>query len=172
MPLTDINTLLDDVYTRLSSRITDRNIEDPLLVGIHTGGNWVAECLHPRLIDAGLITDPLSSLDISFYRDDFTRIGLNPKVKSSAFAVACEDRHVILVDDVLMTGRTIRAALNVLFDFGRPASVTLVTLIDLDANELPIRADIIGQQLRLPFNQRIKLTGPEPLTLEIQEITP
>ena len=172
MPLADIDSLLDDLYTRLSARISERNLDNPLLVGIHTGGSWIAERLYPRLVAAGLISDPLGSLDISFYRDDFTRIGLNPKVKPSNLPVASEDRHIILVDDVLMSGRTVRAALNVLFDFGRPASVTLVTLFDLDANELPIQADIVGQHLQLPPNQRIKLTGPDPLGLEIQEIEP
>ena len=172
MPLANIDSLLDDLYARLSARISERNLHTPLLVGIHTGGSWIAERLYPRLVEAGLISDPLGSLDISFYRDDFTRIGLNPKVKPSNLPVASEDRHIILVDDVLMSGRTVRAALNVLFDFGRPASVTLVTLIDLDANELPIQADIVGQHLQLPPNQRIKLTGPDPLGLEIQEINP
>jgi len=170
VPLADINQLLDDLYLRLADRIANRKLDNPLVVGIHTGGSWIAEHLQQRLAEAGLVNEPLGTLDISFYRDDFTRIGLNPKVKPSALPVATEDRHIILVDDVIMSGRTIRAALNVLFDFGRPASVTLVTLFDLDANELPIRADIVGQHLQLPANQRIKLTGPTPLGLELQNI--
>ncbi len=170
MPLADINELLDDLYHRLADRIAERNLENPLIIGIHTGGAWVAKHLQKRLTEAGLIKEPLGTLDISFYRDDFTRIGLNPKVKPSELPVVSEDRNIILVDDVLMSGRTIRAALNVLFDFGRPASVTLVALFDLDANELPIQADIVGQHLQLPTHQRIKLTGPEPLGLELQTI--
>jgi len=170
LPLADINALLDDLYTRLADRIAERKLDNPLIVGIHTGGCWVAQHLHQRLSETGLTNEPLGTLDISFYRDDFTRIGLNPKVKPSELPVLSQDRHIILVDDVLMSGRTIRAALNVLFDVGRPASVTLVTLLDLDANELPIQADIVGQHLKLPNNQRIKLTGPEPLGLELQEI--
>lgn len=172
MPLADINDLLDKLYQQLAERIASQPLENPLVVGIYTGGSWIAERLQQRLKAAGLTNEPLGTLDISFYRDDFTRIGLNPKVKPSTLPVATEDRHVILVDDVLMTGRTIRAALNALFEFGRPASVTLVTLFDLEANELPIKADIVGQQLRLPANQRIKITGPEPLALEIQHIEP
>jgi len=170
LPLADINALLDDLYTRLADRIAERKLDNPLIVGIHTGGGWIAQHLHQRLTKAEVIDEPLSTLDISFYRDDFTRIGLNPKVKPSELPVVSEDRNIILVDDVIMSGRTIRAALNVLFDVGRPASVTLVTLLDLDANELPIQADIVGQHLQLPPNQRIKLTGPEPLGLELQEI--
>ncbi|HCL41188.1 MAG TPA: bifunctional pyr operon transcriptional regulator/uracil phosphoribosyltransferase, partial [Pseudomonas sp.] len=82
-----------------------------------------------------------------------------------------DDRHIILVDDVLMTGRTIRAALNELFDYGRPASVTLVTLLDVDARQLPIRADILGASLALPAGQRVKLTGPNPLQLTLTAAT-
>jgi len=170
LPLADINELLDDLYQRLADRIAERKLENPLVVGIHTGGAWIAKYLQRRLTEAELIKEPLGTLDISFYRDDFTRIGLNPKVKPSELPVVSEDRNIILVDDVLMSGRTIRAALNVLFDFGRPASVTLVTLFDLDGNELPIQADIVGQHLQLPADQRIKLTGPEPLGLELQAI--
>ena len=81
---------------------------EPLMIGIYTGGAWVAERLHRQL----KLPDPLGTLDISFYRDDFTRIGMNPQVKVSQLPVNVEGRHVILVDDVLHTGRTIRAALN------------------------------------------------------------
>ncbi|MCO4787179.1 MAG: bifunctional pyr operon transcriptional regulator/uracil phosphoribosyltransferase, partial [Marinomonas atlantica] len=80
-----------------------------------------------------------------------------------------EDRHVILVDDVLMSGRTIRAAMNEIFDFGRPASITLAILFDLNSRELPIRADIVGEKLTLTENQRIKLSGPTPLSVSVME---
>ncbi|MHB8254478.1 MAG: bifunctional pyr operon transcriptional regulator/uracil phosphoribosyltransferase PyrR, partial [Acidiferrobacter sp.] len=83
----------------------------PVMVGIHTGGVWVAERLHQRL---GL-TEPLGTLDISFYRDDFSRVGIHPQVKTSHLPVALDGRHIVLVDDVLHTGRTIRAALNEIF---------------------------------------------------------
>ncbi len=164
---TDAEPLLGQVIEQLEIRCNERSISDPLVIGIHTGGVWVAQRIHERLVAAKLVKDPLGTLDISFYRDDFTRIGLNPKVKTSILPVMTEGRHVILVDDVLMTGRTIRAALNVLFEYGRPASVTLAVLTDLNANELPIRADIAGQNLKLPANQRIKLSGPDHLALAI-----
>ena len=137
----------------------------PIMVGIHTGGAWIAEQLH-RLLP---LPDPLGTLDISFYRDDFTRVGVNPTVKTSTLPVNVEDRHVILVDDVLHTGRTIRAALNEIFDYGRPASVTLAVLLNRDGRELPIEAQVVGHHLKLKKNQHIKLLGPEPLQLEIQE---
>ncbi len=136
------------------------------MIGIHTGGVWVAEQLHRRL---GL-TEALGSLDISFYRDDFTRIGVNPEVQTSHLPVSVDDRHVILVDDVLHTGRTIRAALNEIFDYGRPASIILAALIERDGRELPIEAQVVGAHMTLAKNQHLKLLGPQPLTLAIQEI--
>jgi pyrimidine operon attenuation protein/uracil phosphoribosyltransferase len=122
-----------------------------------------------RLHDLLGLPDPLGTLDISFYRDDFSRVGVNPTVKTSNLPANVEDRHVILVDDVLHTGRTIRAALNEIFDYGRPASVTLAVLIHRDGRELPIEAQVVGHHLKLKKNQHIKLLGPETLKLEIQE---
>ena len=140
--------------------------EKPLMVGIHTGGAWVAAELHRRLG----IDEPLGTIDISFYRDDFTRIGMNPQVKASSLPVDVEDRNVILVDDVLHTGRTIRAAMNEIFDYGRPASVTLACLIERDGRELPIEAQVVGGHLKLNKRQHVKLIGgPEQLQLTIQE---
>ncbi len=137
---------------------------DAVMVGIHTGGVWVAERLHAAL---GLRA-PLGRLNISFYRDDFTRIGLHPHVGPSQIEADIEGRCVILVDDVLHTGRTIRAALNELFDYGRPASVRLAVLIDRGARELPFAPDAVGARIDLNAARQIKLTGPEPLALELR----
>ena len=139
---------------------------NPIMIGVHTGGVWVATRLHRAL---GL-TEMLGTLDISFYRDDFTRVGVNPQVKTSNLPVNLEDRHVILVDDVLHTGRTVRAALNEIFDYGRPASVSLAVLICRDGRELPIEAQVIGHTLKLEKGEHIKLVGPEPLTLKLQQV--
>jgi pyrimidine operon attenuation protein/uracil phosphoribosyltransferase len=161
---------LDAVIARmgddLAGLLRSRGLKAPLMVGIHTGGVWVAERLHRAL---GL-ADPLGQLDISFYRDDFTRIGLHPQVRPSDLPVPVDERHVILVDDVLQTGRTIRAALNVLFDYGRPASVVLATLAERDGRELPIEPNVVGLHARLEAGRQIKLTGPEPLQLVLGEI--
>ena len=138
---------------------------DPLMVGIHTGGVWVAERLH-QLLE---FKEPLGTLDISFYRDDFTRIGMNPQVRTSRLPVNVEDRHLILVDDVLHTGRTIRAALNEIFDYGRPASVALACLIERGGRELPIEPQVVGERVKLGKNQHVKLLGPDKLELRIQE---
>ena len=156
--------LLEKLATDLENLLELRSIDKPLMVGIHTGGAWLAEKLHQRLN----ITDALSTLDISFYRDDFSRIGMNPQVKPSSLPPQVEDRHIILVDDVLQTGRTIRAAMNEIFDYGRPASITLACLIERSGRELPIQADVVGQRLELADNEQIKLSGPEPLAWDIK----
>jgi pyrimidine operon attenuation protein/uracil phosphoribosyltransferase len=161
--LPQLNPLLDRLAASLLARVKEHKIPDPLLVGIHTGGYWVAEVLRKKM----QVNWPLGGLDISFYRDDFTKKGLNPRVKPSSLPFATEDQHLILVDDVLMSGRTIRAAMNELFDYGRPASITLVTLLDLPGRELPIQSDLVGQKLQLAPGQRIKLSGPDPLELNL-----
>jgi pyrimidine operon attenuation protein/uracil phosphoribosyltransferase len=159
----DIQALLDAMAEALKQRLSARGTPDPVMVGIHTGGVWVAEALHRRLA----LRQPLGQLDISFYRDDFSRIGMHPQVKPSNLPFSVDDRHIILVDDVLFTGRTIRAALNEIFDFGRPASVTLATLVERDGRELPIEAQVVGKHLSLRPDQQVKLRGPDPLHLEI-----
>ena len=92
-------------------------------------------------------------------------------MRPSALPFEIEGQHLVLIDDVLMSGRTIRAALNELFDYGRPASVTLVSLLDLDAAELPIRPNVVGATLALKPTERVKLSGPAPLTLELQDLS-
>ncbi|GAB0153717.1 MULTISPECIES: bifunctional pyr operon transcriptional regulator/uracil phosphoribosyltransferase PyrR [Marinobacterium] len=160
-----VDALLDKMASETRALITRRDLKDPLMIGIRTGGVWLAERLHRQLE----LTSPLGVLDISFYRDDFTQVGINPKVQPSQLPCATEGRDILLVDDVIMSGRTIRAALNELFDYGRPASVSLITLLDLQRRELPIQADVIGGTLALGPDQLVKLNGPEPLTLTIRQ---
>ncbi|MFZ5622538.1 MAG: bifunctional pyr operon transcriptional regulator/uracil phosphoribosyltransferase PyrR [Pseudomonadota bacterium] len=161
----EVEALLDAMAAQLRELIKSRGLEDPAMVGIHTGGVWVAKRLHQRL---GLQM-PLGSLDISFYRDDFTRIGMNPQVRPSDLPFDIDDRNIILVDDVLHTGRTIRAALNELFDYGRPATIVLAVLVERSGRELPIEANVVGRRMDLGPGEHVKLTGPEPLTLELQK---
>lgn len=157
--------LLADMAAALRALLDGRGIAEPVMVGIYTGGVWVAQHLHRLLA----LDSPLGTLDISFYRDDFTRVGIHPQVRPSRLPVSIEDRHIILVDDVLHTGRTIRAALNELFDYGRPASILLATLIERGGRELPIQADVVGMQVRIALDQHIKLHGPVPLRLSLVE---
>ncbi len=159
--------LIRQIAENLTAQLDAKGIADPCFVGIQTGGAWVARDLLKALNRAD---EPLGTLNVSFYRDDFSRKGLHPMVRPSKLPFDIEDRHLVLVDDVLMSGRTIRAALNELFDYGRPASVTLVCLVDLNARELPIRPDVVGATLELPADQRVKLTGPEPLALELRHL--
>lgn len=164
--------LLAQMAKDLAALLDNKAIDNPLMVGIHTGGDWIANRLYQLLNQSQTVfADPLASLDISFYRDDFSRIGMNPKVKPSSLPPDVEDRHIVLVDDVLHTGRTIRAAMNELFDYGRPASITLVCLIDRSGRELPMQADIIGKQIVLNEGEYIKLNGPEPLSFALQQAT-
>lgn len=160
----DLDKALNSMKQQLADYCRQQNLENPIVVGIHSGGVWVAN----EILDAVPTHEELATLDITFYRDDFTRAGLHPQVGHTNLP-AIEDRHVILVDDVLMSGRTIRAAMNEIFDFGRPASITLAILFDLNSRELPIRADIVGEKLTLAENQRIKLSGPTPLSVSVME---
>ncbi len=163
--ITEVETLLPEIAKAIYHELARQGRADPLMVGIRTGGVWVAERLHALL---GL-EPPLGMLNINFYRDDFTRIGLHPRVMPSNLPFEVDDRHIVLVDDVLQTGRTIRAALNEIFDYGRPASVTLAVLVERDGRELPVQADAVGQHLALAPNEYVKLAGPEPLRLVIQQ---
>lgn len=167
MALPNPAELLPRMAAELQQLLASRGIEQTHFIGIRTGGVWVAEAL---LAELGL-DQPLGTLDVSFYRDDFTRSGLHPQVRPSELPFDIEDQHLVLIDDVLMSGRTIRAALNELFDYGRPASVILVSLLDLNARELPIHADVLGATLALAANERVKLLGPAPLTLELQSLS-
>ncbi len=166
MTLPDPSTLLPQLAEALRAHLKQRRIEQPRFIGIRTGGVWVAQAL----LEALGAEQPLGVLDVSFYRDDFSQNGLHPQVQPSQLPFEIDGQDLILVDDVLMSGRTIRAALNELFDYGRPASVTLVCLLDLNARELPIRPDVVGATLSLAADQRVKLAGPMPLTLELQTL--
>lgn len=149
MQLPDAEVLFKSLAKKIQSDIG----KDFALVGIYTGGVWLAERLHQELA----ITQPLGTLDVSFYRDDFDKIGLHSQVKPSEIPFEVEGAHIILVDDVLYTGRTIRAAVNELFDYGRPASISLATLVDRGGRELPIAAQYIGIELELPADKMLVL---------------
>lgn len=160
----DIHSLLETMADDIRQQLGDKQ---PLLIGIHTGGVWVAKEL-ANILGEDFFDAPLGSLNIAYYRDDFTRIGMHPQVTPSDLPFGVDDRHLLLVDDVLHSGRTIRAALNEIFDYGRPASVTLAALIERTGRELPIQADIIGQSINLTEDQHIKLTNDDGLQLELK----
>ncbi len=149
-PLPDAEQLLASLTDRMRPAVGPNTG----LVGIHTGGVWLAERLHQALG----IKFPLGTLDVSFYRDDFNKKGLRRNVKSSDIPFDMDGSDVVIVDDVLYTGRTIRAAMNELFDYGRPASIRLAALVDRGGRELPIAADYIGTAVTVLPGENIELT--------------
>jgi pyrimidine operon attenuation protein/uracil phosphoribosyltransferase len=160
MSLADPSTELpcaETLYERLRAGVAELIAHLPAdkvhLVGIYSGGAWLAQRLQQ---DLGL-SGALGTLNVSFYRDDFDRIGLHPQIEPSEIGFDVVDRHLILVDDVLYTGRTIRAAMNELFDYGRPASIRLVVLIDRAQRELPICANFAALQLKAPPAENLVL---------------
>ncbi|MDH3354330.1 MAG: bifunctional pyr operon transcriptional regulator/uracil phosphoribosyltransferase PyrR [Chromatiales bacterium] len=157
------NQLIEKMAQELRSKVGNELLADAVMIGIHTGGVWIAEQLHRQLN----MSHPLGLLDINFYRDDFSQGGLHPQVKPSTLPVDLENKTIILVDDVLQSGRTIRAALNEIFDYGRPERVILAILVERSGRELPIQADVVGEQITLQDDEQIKLTGPEPLELKV-----
>ncbi|MEQ8288570.1 MAG: bifunctional pyr operon transcriptional regulator/uracil phosphoribosyltransferase PyrR [Gammaproteobacteria bacterium] len=159
----DFDATLKQMATEIKALVKNHKTDAIMMVGIRTGGIWIAQRLHDLL----KLKTPLGELNISFYRDDFSTLGLHPEVKPSKLPVDITDKHIILVDDVFYTGRTIRAAMNEIFDYGRPASIRLAVLIDRNEHELPISADVIGKSLTLNRGEHVKLSGPEPLALEI-----
>ena len=154
MPLPDAEALCVALADAMRGHI------DPaatVLVGIHTGGVWVAERLHAAL---GLKIAP-GSIDVSFYRDDYSQRGLHANAKTSQIPFDVEGAHIVIVDDVLYTGRTIRAAMNELFDYGRPAKIELAVLADRGGRELPIAPTYCPRTLSLPAAQTLALERAE-----------
>jgi len=149
MTLPSPERLIDSLAEQIAPQITS----DCALVGIHTGGVWIMDALAERLGP----DIPRAVLDIAFYRDDFSRIGLHPETKPSHIPFEVEDRRILLLDDVLYTGRTIRAAMNLLFDYGRPAAIRLAVLVDRGGRELPVCADYAGLKLDLAADEHISL---------------
>ena len=146
-PLPDAEQLLTALIAQMRPQVTP----DTGLIGIVTGGAWLAERLHAAL----KLEVPFGTLDVSFYRDDFQHKGLKRKVAPSDIPFEVEGRDLILVDDVLYTGRTIRAAMNELFDYRRPARIRLASLVDRGGRELPIAAQFVGATIDV--NQSVEL---------------
>ncbi len=162
--LPDVDQLLEVLVEQVSPLF---EIDpQPLIVGIETGGYWIAERLRERLAPEA----PLGKLNITFYRDDYTKIGLHPTVKPSSLPGDIDGQAILLVDDVIHSGRTIRAAMNELFDYGRPERILLATLIDRGGRELPIQPDFVAETIELAPEEQIKLEGPQPLSLKLQRI--
>jgi pyrimidine operon attenuation protein/uracil phosphoribosyltransferase len=133
----------EQTFAALVDRMRGAVAFDAKFVGIYSGGAWIAE----RLAKAIEGDHPVGFIDVSFYRDDFSRTGLKPEVKRTELPFEIEGATIVLVDDVLYTGRSVRAAINELFDFGRPAKVELAVLVDRGGRELPIEPTYTGARL-------------------------
>lgn len=149
----DIERSLD----RISLEIVERNhgVADLSIIGIHTGGVFLAQRIKQRIEEREEVTLPAGNLDITLYRDDWSLISQNPIVRKSDIGFLLEDKRVILVDDVIFTGRTIRAAMDAIMDYGRPLSIQLAVLIDRGGRELPIQPDYIGMTVGVAPNERV-----------------
>lgn len=147
----------ETLFETLAERIKPLTKANTAIVGIHSGGAWLTERLLPLLgknLEHGI-------LDVSFYRDDFNERGLHSETKPSQIPFEVQDKHIILIDDVFYTGRTIRAAMNELFDYGRPASITLAVLVNRGGRELPIAPQISAFDTDLADSQNLQLLRHE-----------
>jgi pyrimidine operon attenuation protein / uracil phosphoribosyltransferase len=160
----DAEALYRELLAQVRAGLAD--VPDAAIVGIHSGGAWLAERL---AADLGL-QQRLGFIDVSFYRDDYAKKGLHPDVKPTNIGFNVDRANVVLVDDVLATGRTTRAAINVLFDFGRPARIMLAALADRGGRELPVAADFVATHATLDGGQSLVLAraqdGQFTLTIE------
>lgn len=154
--------LLNQLAEQLKIYLQEHQISNPVLVGIERSGVWLAAVLHERL----QLTESLGSLNISFYRDDYHRTGLAVQTEPSRLPLSLEDRHIILIDDIIHTGRTIRAAMNELFDYGRPASIILATIVARQGRELPIEPQVCVLR-EDPGNDYIYHISQDPLRMEL-----
>jgi pyrimidine operon attenuation protein/uracil phosphoribosyltransferase len=150
-------TSATELLKRLVEAMRPHVTADTVLVGIHTGGVWIAERLHQAL---GLKA-PMGSIDVSYHRDDLHLGGGRSGGRASQLPFDIGGAHLVIVDDVLATGRTIRAALNELFDYGRPARIDLAVLIDRGGRELPVAATWCGETISLPASQMLELAQSE-----------
>ena len=160
----DAEVLYQTLYAQIRAALT--SVPQLAIVGIHSGGAWLAE----RLAEDLGLTARLGYIDVSFYRDDYARVGLHPDVKPTQIGFDVDGAVILLVDDVLYTGRTTRAAMNVLFDFGRPQRIMLAALVDRGGRELPVAADFVGATLTPPCHSALTLArdAQRRLTLTIE----
>lgn len=153
----EIEQALKEIARRIISK--HKSLRDIVLVGIRTGGAFLAFRLRDEISKGDEEKQPTGVLDINLYRDDWTRIGPNPKLGSTEIPFSIDDKIVILVDDVLFTGRTVRAAMDALIDFGRPKKIELVVLVDRgeEQRELPIKANYVAKEWRTSGSETINV---------------
>lgn len=157
--------MMKRALTRLTYEIIERNkgTESLVLVGIKTRGIYLAKRIHDRIEKLEGVDVPVGQLDITLYRDDRHDASLkqDPVVNSTTFDVDVNDKNIILVDDVIFTGRTIRAAMDALMDLGRPSSIAVAVLVDRGHRELPIRADFVGKNIPTSLHEQVAVNVEE-----------
>jgi pyrimidine operon attenuation protein/uracil phosphoribosyltransferase len=150
---------LDRILTRITHEILEKNkgSKDLILIGMRTRGEFLARRIQSKLKKIDGADLPIGVLDVTLYRDDFRTRIKQPEVSVSDITFDINDKHIILMDDVLYTGRTVRSAMNAIMDLGRPASIQLFILVDRGHRELPIRADYVGKNVPTSQNEEIKV---------------
>jgi pyrimidine operon attenuation protein/uracil phosphoribosyltransferase len=149
------------VLRRIAFEIVERNGHDAYFVGIHTGGALLAERMVKLLVEGGEKRPALGAIDITLYRDDVFHGLPKPEIGPTDLKESIDDRVVVLIDDVLFTGRTVRAAMDVLVDYGRPRAVQLAVLVDRGRRELPIQPDYVGVRLQTTAEQSVQVMFSE-----------
>jgi pyrimidine operon attenuation protein/uracil phosphoribosyltransferase len=159
------------LVSRMAYEIVEDNkgAENLVIIGIQSRGALYAKALRNKINEIEGVQLPLGSIDITFYRDDLTRLNDHPIVRETDVPFTIEDKNIILVDDILFSGRTVQAAIKELFDMGRPAKIKLAVLIDRGNHELPIRADYCGKNVPTALNEYIRAEITEDGT--IQKVT-
>lgn len=164
MQLPNPEALLADITAKIVAQINPNSA----LVGIHSGGVWLMR----RILQTLNSEIPFGTLDAALYRDDYAARGLKADLKPSDIAFDVTDKHIILIDDIFYTGRTTRAAMNELFDYGRPASISLAVLINRGGAQLPITPNITGAEILLKANQNLQLSQDTKGKLHLSLETP
>ena len=149
------------VLRRIAFEIIERNGHEAYFVGIHTGGALLAERMVKLIVDSGEKKPDLGAIDITLYRDDVFQGLPKPEIGPTDLKQSIDDRVVVLIDDVLFTGRTVRAAMDVLADYGRPRAVQLAVLVDRGRRELPIQPDYVGVRLQTTAEQSVRVMFKE-----------
>jgi pyrimidine operon attenuation protein/uracil phosphoribosyltransferase len=168
---------IDRIVTRMAYEIleTHKGTENLALIGIQTRGVFLAKRIQASILKAEGSKVPAGDMDITLYRDDWTMIGYHPVVKATDISFSVDGKQIVLVDDVLFTGRTIRAAMDAVIDFGRPDRIELATLVDRGFRELPIQADYVGKFVKTNRSDRVNVLlsendGQDMVIIEQEEV--
>ena len=166
----DIEQILEQMTVKIIE--THKRLDNLALIGIHTRGVYLARRIQSQIQQSESIEILTGDVDINLYRDDWTRIGPQPIVRKSDITFNVDDKQIILIDDVLFTGRTVRAGMDALIDFGRPARIELAVLIDRGHRELPIQANFVGKTIKTTINEAVNVLLKEFDDIDRVDILP